>query len=90
MLSERDIVVDAEAVGRYLVRGKGVRAVDDHRSDEWKRWAWKGKGLDILWFDGLNHAKLFDATADREILIRVLMNYCKNGYELSPKRRPYL
>jgi pimeloyl-ACP methyl ester carboxylesterase len=77
MLSERDIIVDAKAVGRYLTREKGMRAVDDHRGDEWKRWTWKGEGLDVLWFDGLNHAELFDAKADREILIRVLMNYCK-------------
>ncbi|KAL9634844.1 MAG: hypothetical protein Q9164_003842 [Protoblastenia rupestris] len=73
MLSERDIIVDAETVGRYLVRDKGVRAVDDRQSDGWKRWAWKGEGLGILWFDGLNHAELFDAGADREILIRVLI-----------------
>ena len=42
MLSERDIIVDAEAVGRYLTREKGMRAVDDHRGDEWKKWVWKG------------------------------------------------
>ena len=79
ILSEKDIIVDAEAVGRYLTRARGVRAMDDHRSDQWKRWAWKGEGMDVLWFKGLNHAEVFDTKADRETLIRVLMDYCKRG-----------
>ena len=41
-LQQRGIFFDAEAVGKYLTREKGMRAVDDHRGDEWKRWAWKG------------------------------------------------
>lgn len=81
MLSEKDIIVDTGAVGRYLTRDTDVRATDDGRGDEWKRWAWKGNGLDVLWFGGLNHAELFDTKSDRGILIRVLMNYCRGANE---------
>jgi len=86
MLSEKDIVVDTKAVGRYLTRGKGVKAVDDYRGDEWRSRAWSGDGLDVLWFEGLNHGEVLDTKEDRETLIRVLMNYSKEGYESIPKR----
>ena len=90
LLSQNDIIVDTESVGRYLTRKKGVSAANDHRDDEWKKWAWKGIGLDVVWLDGLNHAEVFYAKADREILVRILMNYCKGDNEQIPKRGPHL
>ena len=48
MLSERDIIVDAEGVGRYLTREKGERAVDDHQGDEWKEMGVEGIGIGYI------------------------------------------
>lgn len=90
VLSQRDIIVDAESVGMYLTREGGVSAIGDHRGDEWKKWCWSGKGLDVLWLDGLNHAEVFNTRADRQILIQVLMNYCKGSFDPIPKRGPRL
>ncbi|KAL3466527.1 hypothetical protein BJX64DRAFT_250229 [Aspergillus heterothallicus] len=79
VLCERDIVIDTNAVGRYLTRKDGVRAVDDcDRKDEnWKRRAWEGGELDVVWMDGLNHAELFDTKRDRKILIDITLDYSR-------------
>ncbi|KAI4195165.1 MAG: hypothetical protein LQ348_002491 [Seirophora lacunosa] len=79
VLGARDIVVAAEQVGRYLTRAEGVRAVDDKRDDEdgWKRRAWTGKGIDVLWFEENDHGEIIDTREGREVLIRVALEYCK-------------
>jgi pimeloyl-ACP methyl ester carboxylesterase len=80
VLSGRDIIVDAGAVGRYLTRGRGVGAVDDKGRDEgWKGKEWAGRGMDVLWFEGLNHAEVFDTGAGRGVLVDVAMEYCGGG-----------
>ena len=89
VLSQNDIIVDAESVGKYLTRNKGVKAADDHRGGEWKKWKWDGRGLNVLWFEGLNHAEVFNAKNDREILIRILMNYFKGENDRIPKRESH-
>ncbi len=70
-LSGKDLIVDSEAVGRYLAKeGDEMPA-----SEEWKRLEWKGQGLDILWFEELDHAQVFDSRRNREILVNVIREY---------------
>lgn len=70
-LSEQDLIVDTEAVGRYLAQeGEEMPGLE-----QWKRRKWKGKGLDILWFDKLDHAQVFDSRRNREILVNVIRGY---------------
>ena len=89
VLSQKDIIVDADSVGRYLTRGKGIKAIDNHRGDEWKEWHWSEHGLDVLkWLDGPNYAEIFNTRTDREILVQILMNCCKGTFDPIPKRVP--
>ena len=74
-LSGRDLIVDTEAVGRYLC-GEPDEA---SASPRWKDRAWKGKGIDVLWFDELDHAQVFDSQQDRKTLIAVIREYSVIG-----------
>lgn len=74
-LASRDLIVDTEAVGRYLAQDGDGKST----TEEWKRRKWKGKGLDILWFDDLDHAQVFDSRRNCEILAQVVRLYSLMG-----------
>lgn len=57
-------------------RGGGSDGVD---VDVWKGREWVGRGIDVLWFDGLDHAQVFDKEATRKVLIQVIKAYSKQG-----------
>ena len=70
-LASRDLIVNTEAVGRYLAQeGDGKPT-----TEEWKHREWAGTGLDILWFDNLDHAQVFDSWQNRETLAHVVRRY---------------
>ncbi|KAL9131537.1 MAG: hypothetical protein Q9217_000551 [Psora testacea] len=71
-LAGKDLIVDTEAVGHYLAND------DDSTSDRWKDQTWKGQGLDILWFEDLDHAQVFDSRANCQILANVVKSYSQN------------
>ena len=73
VLSAKDLIVDTEAVGQYLAR-HGNRELD---GQGWKYQEWKGKGIDILWLDDLDHAQVFDSRRDCEKLVHVIHKYSK-------------
>jgi pimeloyl-ACP methyl ester carboxylesterase len=76
MLSELDIIVAADAIGSYLARPEGVKALEDDRQpSEWKTTKWTGGELDVIWLKGLNHAEVFDTKRDRKMVIDIAMNY---------------
>ncbi len=76
MLSELDIIVAADAIGKYLTRPEQVRALEDHRKgNEWKTTKWTGRDLDVIWLKGLNHAEVFDTKKDRKMVIDIALNY---------------
>lgn len=70
-LAGKDLIVDTEAVGRYLAQDGDVKPAEE----DWKYKQWKGKGLDILWFDTLDHAQVFDSRYNCEILANVVRVY---------------
>lgn len=70
-LSGKDLIVDTEAIGRYLAQDED----EMRKSGMWKRQKWEGNGLDILWFDKLDHAQVFDSSQNREILVSVIREY---------------
>jgi len=43
----------------------------------WKTRKFSGKGLEILWWDDLDHAQVFDVPGARAKLVDVLVEYCK-------------
>jgi hypothetical protein len=108
-LARQDLIVDTEAVSRYLMSGnlsrntstasstilidvKGtrddeakpitgqMREVVDEDAEEvaaaWKESTWKGKVIDMLWFDNLVHAQVFERPATRRPLVRAIQGYC--------------
>lgn len=70
-LAGKDLIVDTEAVGTYLAQNRESGLVPA----AWKQQNWKGIGLDILWFEELDHAQVFDSKANCEILANVIRAY---------------
>ena len=64
-LSGQDLIVDTEAVGRYLAGAGG----------NWTQRKWRGEGLDILWFPKLDHAQVFDRKQNRMTMTDVVQKY---------------
>ena len=95
-LARRDLIVDTEAVGAYLMEKKvpdpvvvkegdgkakmalSVNGTDVGEDEDWKVRKWKGKGLEVLWWDDLDHAQVFDNKDDRKKLVEVVVDYCKH------------
>jgi pimeloyl-ACP methyl ester carboxylesterase len=72
-LSEDDLIVDTEAVGRYFT---GIDNAD------WKDSPWKGNGLDVLWHPDCDHASVFDrkdTTAKLADVVRRYTRISRNG-----------
>nr|POF22361.1 hypothetical protein CFP56_36446 [Quercus suber] len=94
-LGSRDLIVDTPAVGKYLMKhtipdpvvkkddAGGTRmALESEGSgpaEDWKTRAWRGRGLEVLWFEGLDHAQVFDTEDTRRRLIEVLVDYSKDS-----------
>ncbi|OCL06219.1 hypothetical protein AOQ84DRAFT_390332 [Glonium stellatum] len=78
VLGGRDLIVDTEAVGRYL-----VGANDGNWEDgSWKEDPWIGEGLDVLWFTQCDHAQAFERKETRQKLVDVIKGYSQRGEQL--------
>ena len=75
VLAGRDLIVDTAAVAKYLLED------DDSESTgkDFRNCKWKGKGLDLVWFDELDHAQVFDSKQDYSVLARVVRDYSSRG-----------
>ncbi|KAI9704780.1 MAG: hypothetical protein M1836_006560 [Candelina mexicana] len=77
ILSGKDLIVNTEAVGRYLTREDGMKAINGSAHDDgWKHRAWKGTGMDVLWFEDLDHAQVFDSKKNRKRMVNIVRAYC--------------
>ncbi|KAH9841192.1 hypothetical protein Tdes44962_MAKER07858 [Teratosphaeria destructans] len=56
-------------------------------SQAWKKRKWTGQGLEVLWWDDLDHAQVFDERGTRAELIDVIVQYCKSAKGIT--RIPY-
>ena len=74
-LAGRDLIVDTEAVGRYLVSAKPTKY--GTFEEDWKHQEWKGEGLEVIWNEDRDHAQVFDSKAKRARLVRVVRKYCE-------------
>lgn len=74
-LSGKDLIVNTQAVGRYLTDSKD----DDKHDAEWQARPWTGEGLDVLWFPTKDHAQVFDNPRDYRRLIQVTRTYSLRG-----------
>ena len=71
ILSGKDLIVDTETVGRYL-SGVSRRTRGEN---SWKHKKWLGQNLEIIWFDKLDHAQVFDTKKDYGQLVDVVRAY---------------
>ena len=81
-LSGRDLIVNTRAVGRYLM---GTERPDDWVAeegslsadmDDWTERSWKGEGIDLLWFEELDHAQIFEKKRSYGRVVEVVRAYC--------------
>ncbi|GLB05105.1 hypothetical protein AtubIFM57258_011136 [Aspergillus tubingensis] len=76
VLSGKDLIVDAETVGQYLMgSSSGAWTVDKDAAQAWKNRPWVGHGLELLWYEQLDHAQVFDSENTRGPVIRAVSVY---------------
>ncbi|GFN11750.1 uncharacterized protein AtWU_01547 [Aspergillus tubingensis] len=76
VLSGKDLIVDAETVGQYLMgSSSGAWTVDKDAAQAWKNRPWVGHGLELLWYEQLDHAQVFDFENTRGPVIRAVSVY---------------
>lgn len=86
-LSGQDLLVDVNAVGRYLVgedeetgHGNGNSSrIQESRMQAWKHKPWTGHGLELLWYEQLDHAQVFESEETLRPLVHVVVTYSKTG-----------
>lgn len=91
-LSSDDLIVNTNAVRAYLaerdlpdpvlvedVPGQKKMQLQTHSTDTEKTTKWRGSGLEVLWWDGYDHAGVFDLKQDRAKLVDVLVEYVKGS-----------
>lgn len=90
-MGSEDLIIDAQAIGDYLIehntpdpvlvdQASGevtMKLQTDGRSQAWKTKKWSGLGLEILWWQGLDHASVYDEAETRGELIRILVEYSR-------------
>lgn len=90
-LASDDLIVDTESVGMYLSENQildpEVVVDEDGRKkmefntrgssgvERWKSREWGGNGLEVMWWEGLDHAQVFDTKESRGRLVDVLVEY---------------
>jgi hypothetical protein len=83
VLSGKDLIVDTQTVGEYLVGSSKFWAMDKEAAQPaaqpWKNMPWVGYGLELLWFEQLDHAQVFDIEDTRRPVIRAISVYSKAG-----------
>lgn len=93
-LARHDLIVNTAAVGRYLSAPPRLRvlAPGESRSkkeeadneaallgvEEWKSRPWTGKGIDIIWFEDLDHAQVFHHKKERIQVVDKVQRYLKD------------
>lgn len=75
-LSGKDLIVDTDAVRRYLTGKSGFSDSGSLLAEGWSNGKWRGNGLNVLWFKNLDHAQVFDLAKNRRLLGDVIRGYC--------------
>ncbi|KAH6985552.1 hypothetical protein EDB80DRAFT_767963 [Ilyonectria destructans] len=71
VLAGRDVIVDTKAIGAYLT------GADDWslETESWEHGVWKGDGLDVLWFQDLDHGEVFSGRRTRKRLVDIVRRF---------------
>ena len=99
VLSGKDLIVDTEAVRRYLMASSSEEPVaidgaprvmnEDEKvtftktvrdyTGAWKDRPWTGSGLELLCFEHLDHAQVFDFEKTRRTVVKAVEFYSAKG-----------
>jgi hypothetical protein len=80
VLSGKDLIVDAETVALYLMGSSSeTRTSEKEVTQSWKNRSWIGHGLELLWYEHLDHAQVFDSEDTRRPIIRTISVYSERG-----------
>jgi hypothetical protein len=71
VLAGRDVIVDANAIGTYLM-GSDDWSLE---TESWENGVWKGNRLDILWLQELNHGEVFSRRRERKRLVDIVRRF---------------
>ncbi|KAI1135953.1 hypothetical protein F5Y05DRAFT_415549 [Hypoxylon sp. FL0543] len=88
-LAERDLIVDTRMVAQYLSadgdgwivpnpaeRGGTSSGRWSMEQDRWSNGDLTRDGIELLWFEGLDHAQVFDTKENQDRLISVIRRHC--------------
>lgn len=75
VLAGRDVIVDTKAIGAYLT-GSDDWSLE---TESWENGVWKGDGLDVMWFQDLDHGQVFDTKRTRKRLVEIVRRFCIEG-----------
>jgi hypothetical protein len=73
VLAGRDCVIDTKAIRAYLLSLDKWALVTTDLMDRGR----KDDGLDVIWFQDLDHGQVFDEKRTRSSLVKVIWNLCK-------------
>ncbi|KAJ5976545.1 hypothetical protein N7481_010252 [Penicillium waksmanii] len=74
------LIVNAETVGQYLMGSSSeARTSEKEVTRAWKNRSWIGHGLELLWYEHLDHAQVFDSENTRRPVIRAISVYSDRG-----------
>ena len=71
VLAGKDVIVDTKVIGAYLT-GADYWPPD---TGNWENGIWKGDGLDILWFQDLDHGEVFSGRRTRKTLVDIVRRF---------------
>ncbi|EFX01894.1 alpha beta hydrolase fold family [Grosmannia clavigera kw1407] len=82
VLAGRDIILDTRALQSYLAADEELSPhVFDAKDLPASGRRDAREGLDIVWYDDLNHAEVFESAAAWRPLVPILHSYCEVAYE---------
>ena len=78
-LTEHQILDDAyEADDNQSPVGLDIHKKAYGPAHSWKQRPWRGSGVEVVWWEGLDHGQVFDKQATRAKLVDVCVEYCKD------------
>lgn len=75
VLAGRDIIVNTKVIGTYLTGAEDWIIMARDGGDG----IWKDNGLNVLYFDDLNHGQVFDLRTTRRRLVDIV-----RGFSIEP------
>ncbi|KAK2666307.1 hypothetical protein RAB80_017964 [Fusarium oxysporum f. sp. vasinfectum] len=71
VLAGRDVIVDTNAIVAYLT-GTHDWSLE---TESWENGVWKGDGLEVLWFQDLDHGEVFSRRRTRQRLVDIVRRF---------------